>query len=49
MNPFAKRVGALVLCAALAACGKQPIEEAVQKNDRNAVSEAVGKGADVNA
>ena len=50
MNPISWRAGViLIACATLAACGKKPIEEAVQANDRNAVSEALSKGADVNA
>ena len=43
------RPGAYAVFLALAACGKQPIEAAVEKNDRTAVSEAVKSGADVNA
>ena len=35
--------------AALAGCGKEPIEDAVGKNDRKAVTEAIKAGADVNA
>ena len=33
----------------LGGCGKAPIEEAVGKNDRQAVAEAIKAGADVNA
>ena len=33
----------------LGGCGKAPIEEAVGKNDRQAVTEAIKAGADVNA
>ena len=33
---------------ALAACGKPPIEEAVGKDDRQAVARAIEEGADVN-
>ena len=36
------------LCA-LGGCGKAPIEDAVGKNDRKAVAEAIKAGADVNA
>ena len=42
MNPILLRPGAiLVLTVVLASCGKAPIEEAVQKDDRKAVSEAL--------
>jgi ankyrin repeat protein len=50
VNPIPWQLGTvLILALTLGACGKQPIEEAVQKNDRKAVSEALSKGADVNA
>src|SRR6185295_10041003 len=39
----------LASLGALGGCGKAPIEEAVGKNDRHAVSEAIKAGADVNA
>jgi ankyrin repeat protein len=43
------RFGAFVLLSvSLAGCGKAPIEEAIEKNDRAAVTEAVKSGADVN-
>ena len=45
-----RHLAALSLAALLlSACGKQPVEEAVAKNDRAAVKTALAEGGDVNA
>ena len=40
---------AAALSVVLAGCGKQPVEEALSKNDRGAVAKALEAGGDVNA
>ena len=40
MNSFGLRAGCALELVILSACGKAPIEDAVQKNDRGAVSDA---------
>ena len=54
MNVNSLRLGfvALVSCtlviSTLTGCGKDPMQTAIEKNDRKAVSEAIKEGADVN-
>ena len=48
MNLNSLRLGFALAIVALAGCGKDPIETAVDKNDRQAVTEAIKQGADVN-
>jgi len=48
-DPVTRWLYSILIAVSLSGCGKTPIEEAVGKNDRQAVAEAIKAGADVNA